>query len=72
MAAALNIFLMMLCNLVGFSVGLEGAKLMLKQVVGNGSVKFVTSVLVVFYSAAQLMFEIREEEFRKTGKYSSM
>jgi protein-cysteine N-palmitoyltransferase HHAT len=72
MAAALNIFLMMLCNLVGFSVGLEGAKLMLNQVVGNGGFWFVGSVLVVFYSGAQLMFEIREEEFRKTGKYSSM
>ena len=72
MAAALNIFLMMLCNLVGFSVGLEGAKLMLNQVIGNGGFWFFGSVLVVFYSGAQLMFEIREEEFRKTGKYSSM
>lgn len=71
-AAALNIFLMMLCNLVGFSVGLEGAKLMLNQVIGNGGFWFIGSVLVVFYSAAQLMFEIREEEFRKTGKYSTM
>lgn len=71
-AAALNIFLMMLGNLVGFSVGLEGAKLMLQQVIGNGGFWFVGSVLVVFYSGAQLMFEIREEEYRKTGKYSSM
>lgn len=71
-AAALNIFLMMLCNLVGFSVGLEGAQLMLNRVIGNGGFWFVGSILIVFYSGAQLMFEIREEEFRKTGKYSSM
>ena len=71
-AAALNIFLMMLGNLVGFSVGIDGAKLMLKQVVGNGGFWFVGAVLVSFYSGAQLMFEIREEEFRRTGKYSSM
>lgn len=71
-AAALNIFLMMLGNLVGFSVGIEGAKLMLNQIIGNGGFWFVASVMAVFYSAAQLMFEIRETEFRKTGKYSSM
>ena len=63
---------MMLGNLIGFSVGIEGAKLMLNQVIGNGGIWFVASVMAVFYSAAQLMFEIREGEFRKTGKYSSM
>lgn len=71
MAAALNIFLMMLCNLVGFSVGIDGARLMLNKIVRNGGVWFVGTVLLVFYAAANLMFEIREEEYRKTGKYPS-
>jgi len=72
LAAALNIFLLMLGNLIGFSVGLEGARIMLAQMIGTGGWKFILSVLIVFFSAAQLMFEIREEEFRRTGKYSSM
>lgn len=69
--ASLNIFLMMLANLVGFSVGIEGAKLMLKQMLGKGGIVFLLSTLLVFYSAAQIMFEIREIEFRKHGKYLS-
>ena len=72
MAAALNIFLMMLGNLIGFSVGIDGARLMLHQIIGKGGFFFVFSVFSSFFSGAQLMFEIREEEFRRTGKYSSM
>lgn len=72
LAAALNIFLMMIGNLVGFSVGVTGAKLMIAKIFGNGGFWFVLSVLVTFYAAAHLMFEIREEEFRQTGKYPSM
>jgi protein-cysteine N-palmitoyltransferase HHAT len=72
LAAALNIFLLMLGNLIGFSVGIQGAKIMLTQIIKTGGTKFILSVLVLFFSAAQIMFEIREEEFRQTGKYSSM
>ena len=70
--ASLNIFLLMVCNLVGFSVGIDGARIMLNQIVGKGGFWFVGTVLLVFYAAANLMFEIREEEFRRTGKYSTM
>ena len=62
----------MVCNLVGFSVGIDGARIMLNQIVGKGGFWFVGTVLLVFYAAANLMFEIREEEFRRTGKYSTM
>lgn len=72
MAAALNIFLMMVGNLVGFSVGVDGAKLMISKIFGQGGSWFIISVLVTFYAAAHVMFEIREEEFRRTGKYPSM
>ena len=72
MAAALNIFLLMIGNLVGFSVGVTGAKLMVTKIFGQGGIWFILSVLVTFYSAAHLMFELREEEFRRTGKYPSM
>ena len=72
MAAALNIFLLMVGNLVGFSVGVAGAKLMISKIFGQGGFWFILTVLVTFYSASHLMFEIREEEFRRTGKYPSM
>ena len=71
-AAALNIFLLMIGNLVGFSVGVTGAKLMITKIFGQGGIWFILSVMVTFYAAAHLMFEIREEEFRRTGKYPSM
>lgn len=72
LAAALNIFLLMIGNLVGFSVGVTGAKLMITKIFGNGGFLFILSVLVTFYAAVQLMFEIREEEFRRSGKYPVM
>lgn len=69
--ASFNIFLMMLANLVGFSVGLDGARLMLDKIVSGGGVCFVASIFVVFFAAAQIMFEVREEERRVLGRYKN-
>jgi D-alanyl-lipoteichoic acid acyltransferase DltB (MBOAT superfamily) len=71
LAAALNIYLMMIANLVGFGVGIEGTKLLVHQVFGESGVMFVFSTFLVFYAAVNLMFEIREEEFRRNGHYLS-
>ena len=69
--AALNIYLMMIANLVGFGVGIEGTKMMIHQIFGRGGAVFILSTFLVFYAAANLMFEVREEEFRRNGRYLS-
>ncbi|KAI8998116.1 MBOAT, membrane-bound O-acyltransferase family-domain-containing protein [Gaertneriomyces semiglobifer] len=64
LAATFNILLMMIANLVGFAVGVDGVKEIVDGVFGGGHTFFVVEVLVALYSAAQLMFEIRESEQR--------
>ncbi|CAG8486600.1 11199_t:CDS:10 [Ambispora leptoticha] len=51
-----NILMMMIANLVGFSVGLDGLKDLLTQI-------FLT--IHALFVGVQIMFEIREEEARK-------
>lgn len=63
--AALNIFLLMAANLVGFAVGVEGLWVMLAAVLSPSGVVFVVTSFVVFFAAAQLMFEVRAEEQRR-------
>lgn len=69
--ASLNIYLMMIANLVGFGVGIEGTKLMLQQVFRQGGHLFILSTFLVFYAAANMMLEIREAENRRYGRYLS-
>ncbi len=69
LGAALNIYLMMIANLVGFGVGIEGTKLLVRQIFGQSGLMFVVSTFLVLYAAANLMFEIREEEYRRNGHY---
>lgn len=64
-AASLNILLMMTANLVGFAVGVDGAKLMLKQLYSFSGIIFFVCILTACFSAAQLMFEWRAEEERR-------
>ena len=70
-AAALNIYLMMIANLVGFGVGIEGTKLLVHQIFGQSGVMFMVSTFLVLYAAANVMFEIRDEEYRRNGHYLS-
>ncbi|KAI9255574.1 MBOAT, membrane-bound O-acyltransferase family-domain-containing protein [Sporodiniella umbellata] len=61
-----NILMMMIANLVGFSVGLDGVKEMLFKIFGTvGGIWFLFSVSVCLFIASQIMFEIRESEKRR-------
>ncbi|KAL9633582.1 MAG: hypothetical protein Q9204_003338 [Flavoplaca sp. TL-2023a] len=53
-----NILMMMAANLVGFAVGLDGLTGLVRGIVGS------YSACVALFSAAQIMFELREHELR--------
>lgn len=64
-AAAGSICMMMIANLVGFAIGLDGMKTLVKSVLTTkGGFIFSISALLTMYSAAQVMFEVRAEELR--------
>ncbi|OBZ89349.1 Glycerol uptake protein 1 [Choanephora cucurbitarum] len=61
-----NILMMMVANLVGFAVGVDGMKEMLSKIFGTVSgLSFLLSVSICLFIAVQIMFEIRESEKRK-------
>ncbi|KAI8993660.1 MBOAT, membrane-bound O-acyltransferase family-domain-containing protein [Pilobolus umbonatus] len=61
-----NILMMMIANLIGFSVGLDGVKEMLTKIfLTSGGLSFLMSVSVCLFIAVQVMFEIRESEKRR-------
>ena len=64
-AASFNILLMMTANLVGFAVGVDGAKLMLRQLCSLSGVVFMACIMSACFAAAHLMFEWRAEEGRR-------
>eukprot|EP00698_Gefionella_okellyi_P000920 TRINITY_DN10799_c0_g1_i1.p1 TRINITY_DN10799_c0_g1~~TRINITY_DN10799_c0_g1_i1.p1 ORF type:complete len:520 (-),score=81.97 TRINITY_DN10799_c0_g1_i1:61-1620(-) len=66
LAAALNITLMMAANLVGFGVGSQGVSAFLIKMVADWQV-FV-AMIVIFYAAAMVMFEVRVHEVQTTGR----
>lgn len=70
LAATASICMMMTANLVGFAVGLDGMKILLKEIVTPRGITFVINALVTMYAAAQIMFEIRAEE-RRNGIYNN-
>lgn len=58
--------MMMIANLVGFSVGLDGVKEMLTKIFGTANgLSFLLSVSFCLFVAVQIMFEIRETEKRR-------
>ncbi|KAF2176358.1 glycerol:H+ symporter-like protein [Zopfia rhizophila CBS 207.26] len=60
-----NILMMMVANLVGFALGLEGLDGLVKGIMGNysGLVFFWTACAALFVGV-QVMFEVREQEKR--------
>ncbi|KAI8872774.1 MBOAT-domain-containing protein, partial [Ramicandelaber brevisporus] len=62
--AVFNIFMMMVANLVGFAVGLEGIKEMLEQIMTLSGATFIATTFFCLFVGAQLMFEVRESEYR--------
>jgi D-alanyl-lipoteichoic acid acyltransferase DltB (MBOAT superfamily) len=56
---------MMIVNLVGFSVGLDGMRTYLTTAFWSAeSLGFVAGTLATFFSAAQIMFAVRAREAR--------
>ncbi|KAF8533912.1 glycerol:H+ symporter [Trichophaea hybrida] len=67
LGAVANVLMMMSANLVGFAIGLDGLKEMIRGVFGSyQGVAFITLALVSIFVGVQIMFEIREAE-RRTG-----
>ncbi|KAI8887669.1 MBOAT-domain-containing protein [Backusella circina FSU 941] len=66
LGAVANILMMMIANLVGFAVGLDGVKEMLIKIFATThGLSFLLSVTICLFIAVQIMFEIRETEKRR-------
>lgn len=60
-----NILMMMMANLVGFAVGLDGLKGLLSGIVGSYSgVAYLAAACAALFVGVQVMFEVREGELR--------
>lgn len=60
-----NILMMMIANLVGFALGLDGLKGLLSEILGSYSgIGFLVAACAALFVGVQVMFEIREEELR--------
>ncbi|KAJ5650583.1 Glycerol uptake protein 1 [Penicillium longicatenatum] len=60
-----NVLMMMIANLVGFALGLDGLKDLLASLTGSYSgVAYMISCCAVLFVGIQVMFEIREDELR--------
>lgn len=70
-AATASICMMMLANLVGFCVGVEGVGELVRRrrwwwsIASTRDAMFVLNALLTLYSASQIMFEVRAQERRK-------
>lgn len=61
-----NVMMMMVANLVGFAVGLDGLKDLVSGIVGSWSgIWFLLAACATLFVGVQVMFEHREEEKRK-------
>ncbi|GAA6033010.1 hypothetical protein JCM8097_000096 [Rhodosporidiobolus ruineniae] len=61
-----NVLLMMTANLVGFVVGLDGARAVWEKMVGGWEGRlFLLAACACLFVAVQVMFEYREEERRR-------
>ncbi|KAL4936103.1 MBOAT, membrane-bound O-acyltransferase family-domain-containing protein, partial [Aspergillus oleicola] len=60
-----NILMMMIANLVGFALGLDGIQGLLSELLGNyAGLVYLVSACCALFVGVQVMFEIREEELR--------
>ena len=64
--AVFNILMMMIANLVGFAIGIDGLKGLIVGIVGStwGAV-FIAAVCGTLYTGVQVMYEVREQEKRE-------
>ena len=64
--AVINILMMMIANLVGFAVGVDGLKGLVNGIVGSAAgVAFVAAACGTLFVGTQVMFEVREQEKRE-------
>lgn len=60
-----NVLMMMVANLVGFALGLDGLQGLLKGIIGSYSgLVYLASACAALFVGIQVMFEIREGELR--------
>ncbi|TFK87175.1 MBOAT-domain-containing protein [Polyporus arcularius HHB13444] len=64
--AVLNILMMMTANLVGFVIGTDGIKYMIRQIIDSWQgIQFMLIACACLFVGVQVMFEYREEEARQ-------
>jgi protein-cysteine N-palmitoyltransferase HHAT len=64
--AVFNILMMMIANLVGFAIGIDGLKGLIQGIVGSAAgVAFVAGACGALFVGVQVMFEVREQEKRE-------
>jgi D-alanyl-lipoteichoic acid acyltransferase DltB (MBOAT superfamily) len=60
-----NILMMMIANLVGFALGIDGLKGLVNGIVGSYSgLGYFAAACAALFVGAQVMFEVREQEMR--------
>jgi D-alanyl-lipoteichoic acid acyltransferase DltB (MBOAT superfamily) len=60
-----NVLMMIIANLVGFALGLDGLKDLLSSLTGSYSgLAYMVSCCVILFVGVQVMFEVREDELR--------
>jgi D-alanyl-lipoteichoic acid acyltransferase DltB (MBOAT superfamily) len=60
-----NILMMMIANLVGFALGVDGIQGLLSEMLGSYSgLVYVVTACAALFVGVQVMFEIRQEELR--------
>lgn len=63
---ACNVLLMMIANLVGFVIGLDGTKYLLTELASSAQgIQFFIVAFICIFVTVHLMFEYREEEARR-------
>ncbi|PYH46539.1 putative glycerol:H+ symporter (Gup1) [Aspergillus saccharolyticus JOP 1030-1] len=63
--AVANVLMMMVANLVGFALGIDGLKGLLASILGSwAGIVYIVSACCALFVGIQVMFEIREEEAR--------
>ncbi|KAM0335360.1 hypothetical protein ACHAQA_000405 [Verticillium albo-atrum] len=64
--AVANVLMMIMANLVGFAIGLDGLQVILYQILHDWSgLLFLITACGALFIGIQIMFEIRESELRK-------
>jgi D-alanyl-lipoteichoic acid acyltransferase DltB (MBOAT superfamily) len=67
--AVANILMMMIANLVGFAIGVDGLKELLHGIVGStAGLCFLAAACGALFVGAQVMFEVREQEKREGNR----